>query len=60
MRKKHRRVRTEPAPGSDPRPQQDSPGPVVAGEDRDDGWGGGAPPATGNEDFLKRERPPHW
>lgn len=59
-----RRVRTEPAPGSDPAPQR----PGAAGraaedaaedadEDADEGRGDRA---DGNDERLRREVPPHW
>jgi len=43
-RRKHRRVTTEPVPGSDPSPQPEPP--------RTSG--------TENDDRLKQDVPPHW
>jgi len=43
-RRKHRRVTTEPVPGSDPSPAPEPP--------RTSG--------TENDDRLKRDVPPHW
>ncbi|WP_150308079.1 hypothetical protein [Planctomonas psychrotolerans] len=63
-----RRVRTEPAPGSDPTPQA-LPGrdaPIRAGEDTDAAWGAAAGSATResgageNDERLRRDVPPHW
>ncbi|HEY8588995.1 MAG TPA: hypothetical protein VIL55_05540 [Naasia sp.] len=49
-----RRVRTEPAPGTDPEPQL--PGaPERAAEDVDEG-----DRADGNDERLRRDVPPHW
>lgn len=43
-RRKHRRVRTEPVPGSDPNPAPETPR-HTSGE---------------NDEQLKRDVPPHW
>lgn len=43
-RRKHRRVRTEPVPGSDPNPQPEPP------RHADDE----------NDDRLRADKPPHW
>ena len=64
-----RRVRTEPAPGSDPTPQSlpRGPAPARASEDTDRAWGdaGGRTDANENDERenderLKRDVPPHW
>lgn len=51
-----RRVRTDPAPGSDPAPQSSQP--VTASEDDERRWGSGA--ADRNEQRLREDKPPHY
>ena len=70
-RSKHRRVRTDPAPGADPTPQSFADGrdvPVqLADEDRLGAWGDDdgldvLPDASSssNTERLERDRPPHY
>ncbi len=56
----HRRVRTQPAPGSDPAPASPaSTGPAAEDDERSSG----ELPATGsgaNDDRLRQDKPPHY
>ncbi len=54
--RKHRRVRTDPAPGSDPTPQARAET-VRAAEDAEETWGDRA---DGNDGRLRADKPPHY
>lgn len=60
-RRRSRRASRPAAEGADPRPSE-HPLDARAGEDRPEGWGDeqAAGDAAGNEERLKRDRPPHW
>lgn len=69
--KRHRRIRTEPVPGADPRPQAfpaDRDVEVeVAAEDRLGAWGDDhgldvlpESASSSNNDRLEQDRPPHY
>ncbi|WP_210479535.1 hypothetical protein [Naasia sp. SYSU D00948] len=54
--RRHRRVRTEPVPGSDPSPQERVDA-VRAKEDADEAWGDRS---DGNDARLRADKPPHY
>ncbi len=49
-------MRTDPVPGSDPRPQESGEA-VRAGEDAEEAWGDSA---SGNDARLSTDKPPHY